>query len=135
MVPYPAKTYKRFLICIAAPSRRGTGAGGIFSHFNSGAGKSAKVADSTLSDTFSLLSPACLSLLLSALTYKSWTGHYTWVWGSELFEAFVIIIAKQSIKWSECDLASDVAHQHLIDNSRVKLKHVHNSIQHFEWHI
>lgn len=62
IVPYPAKTYRRFLICIAAPSRRGTGAAAIFSHFNSGAGKSAKVADKTL--------PGAESSSLPATAYK-----------------------------------------------------------------
>jgi hypothetical protein len=60
-VPYPAKTYRRFLICIAAPSRRGTGAAAIFSHFNSGAGKSAKVADKSL--------PVAACLPLTASSY------------------------------------------------------------------
>lgn len=55
IVPYPANTKRRFLICIAAPSRRGTGAAAIFSHFNSGAGKSAKVAERTLPKTVAFL--------------------------------------------------------------------------------
>lgn len=55
-MPYPANTYNRFLICIAAPSSRGTGAGGISSHCNSGAGKSAKVAGKNLSGMRSFLS-------------------------------------------------------------------------------
>lgn len=38
---------------MAAPSKRGTGEAAIFSHFNSGAGKSAKVADKTLPDASS----------------------------------------------------------------------------------
>uniref|UniRef100_A0A0A9GPG4 Uncharacterized protein n=1 Tax=Arundo donax TaxID=35708 RepID=A0A0A9GPG4_ARUDO len=52
MVPYPANTYKRFLICIAAPSKRTTGASAISSHFNSGAGKSANVALMSMEPTF-----------------------------------------------------------------------------------
>lgn len=48
IVPYPAKTKSSSLICIAAPSRRGTGASDIFSHFSSGPGKSAKVLDRIL---------------------------------------------------------------------------------------
>lgn len=39
------------MICIAAPSRRGTGAGGIGSHVNCGAGKSENVADNERSGT------------------------------------------------------------------------------------
>lgn len=47
-----------------APSRRGTGAGCISSHFNSGAGKSAKVADNILPEVrffLSLTSTLCWS--------------------------------------------------------------------------
>ena len=46
-----------------APSRRGTGAGGISSHCNSGAGKSAKVADKNLSGV-------CSFLPLTSFLYK-----------------------------------------------------------------
>lgn len=91
MVPYPAKTYRRFLICIAAPSKRATGAAAIFCHFSSGAGKSAKVADKTLPAAvlFFWLSPPCKLheelLIFSAETkinysftcHQSITGKYS----------------------------------------------------------
>lgn len=60
--PYPENTYKRFLICIEYPSRRGTGADGILSHSSSGAGRSAKVDDKYLSEAFFLFSSLTFTL-------------------------------------------------------------------------
>lgn len=72
MVPYPAKTKRRFLICIAAPSRRGTGAGAIFSHLSSGAGKSAKVAESFLWRRASLFEPLTVPSCQNRSSFRAW---------------------------------------------------------------